>query len=222
MNEPHADQRGVEERSGAALAPAATGAVLWHLLRISVLWVGFGVAAFWGWLTWGDVDDPWLAWACGVLAMHFAVPAYSVTGLGRRLGRHTMTRGQLSLGWACLLVLTISVTLVVALVLGWTHEGAPPLADLVVSTVFPALVSTACLVTLPRLWHLGAGWGAVVSILLIVITLGLMGLAVWQVMAAPAWLSPVLWAGSAVALIVVSVQLSRVSMENMSSIQGLY
>ncbi|WP_256839560.1 hypothetical protein [Ornithinimicrobium faecis] len=209
---------GHEPGSAGRLFPrAATAVAVWHLLRVAALWVLIGAALFWAWLTWGD-PDPWTAWACGVVAVQFAVPAYSVTGLGQRLGRRSMTRGQLELGWACVLTLTITTTLVAALVLRQVEGTSPPLADLVVSTVFPALVATAGLVTLPRLWHLGTWWGAVVSIALILITLALMAVSVWLVMGAPEWLAPALWIGSVAALTLAAYQFSRVSMANMHAI----
>lgn len=205
----------------AGFPRAETATVLWAMLRIALLWLVIGTGLLWAMLTWGD-PDPWLAWACGVVAVNFAVPAYSVTGLGQRLGRRSMTRGQLGLGWACVVALTIGVTLAVALLLRQMQGNSPPFTDLVVSAIFPALVGTACLLTLPRLWHLGMWWGAAVSIPLIVITLGLMALAVWPVMGAPDWVAPALWAGSLAALVLALYQLSRVSMKNMSSIADAF
>lgn len=220
MNERHTDARGPEERRVAS-QPAATSAVLWHMLRVAVLWVVFGAGLIWAWVTWDDVE-PWTAWISGVVAMHIAVPAYSLTGLGKRLGRRAMTRTQLVMGGSSLLVLTIGATLVLALVLRAAEPQSPSVLTLVVCTVFPALVFAACLVTLPRLWHLGMARGAVVSILLILGAVLLSLLAVWQISGGPDWLMPAMWVGSAMAFLLAVYQVVHVPMENMNSIQELY
>ncbi|WP_154402220.1 hypothetical protein [Ornithinimicrobium cavernae] len=195
--------------------------VLWHLLRVAVLWAVLAAGVVWGWVRWGDVE-PWTAWISGVVAIHIAVPAYALTGLGRRLGHRAMTRGQLVLGGVCLLVLTIGTTLALALLLRPAAPVSPSVPTLVVCTVFPAVVMAACFVTLPRLWHLGRAWGAAVSILLILGALSLCLLAVWQVSGGPDWLVPVLWVGSVAAFLLAGSQVLRVPMENMNSIQDLY
>lgn len=203
-----------------AFPRASTGAVLWHLLRVAVVWLALAVAGCWAALRLSDVD-PWLLWGAALVAAHLAVPAYSLTGFGRRLGRRSAGRGQVVLGWFLVAVLTSAVVLGGGLALHATQPTSPPLADVLLASFYPAPVVAAGLLTLLRLWHLGPIRGAAVSILLIVLMLALMMAATWLVMGAAARLVPAMVTVAVVCLALAVWQATRVPEQRLTSIVDL-